>query len=87
MFPSLIVIIGLNNPHYAMIAIFFALLGYQCTMGIIQTLPSDYLSGKAVGTLSGLGGFTANIGVLITTWIVPVITKTSYTPFLYWQHH
>jgi MFS transporter, ACS family, hexuronate transporter len=81
MFPSLLVIIGLNNPHYAMIAIFFALLGYQCTMGIIQTLPSDYLSGKAVGTLAGLGGFTANVGVLISTWVVPVITKTSYTPF------
>ncbi len=73
MLPALIWIIFLNDPHQAMIAIFFALLGYQCTMGIIQTLPSDYLSGKAVGTLSGLGGFTANIGVLITTFMAPLL--------------
>ncbi len=81
MLPSLISIIYLDDPKQAMLAIFFALLGYQCTMGIIQTLPSDYLSGKAVGTLSGLGGFTANVGVLITTFIVPKITGNGYTPF------
>jgi MFS transporter, ACS family, hexuronate transporter len=82
MFPSLLSIIGLNDPKYAMIAIFFALLGYQCTMGIIQTLPSDYLSGKSVGTLAGLGGFTANVGVLLTTWAAPyLIVGKSYTPF------
>jgi ACS family hexuronate transporter-like MFS transporter len=34
-----------------------------------------------VGTLSGLGGFAANMGVLATTWMVPALTKTSYTPF------
>jgi MFS transporter, ACS family, hexuronate transporter len=80
-FPALIITINLNDPHYAMAAIFFVLMGYQCTMSVIQTLPSDYLSGKAVGTLAGLGGFTANIGVLLTTLAVPAITKTSYTPF------
>ncbi len=75
MLPALIWIIFLNDPQQAMLAIFFALLGYQCTMGIIQTLPSDYLSGKAVGTLSGLGGFTANVGVLITTFMAPILIK------------
>ncbi len=81
MFPSLLSVIGMDDPRYAMVAIFFALFGFQCVIGIIQTLPSDLLSGKAVGTLAGLGGFTANIGVLISTLFVPVITKTSYTPF------
>ncbi len=82
MLPALIWIIFLNDPHYAMIAIFIALFGYQCSMGIIQTLPSDFLSGKAVGTLSGLGGFTANIGVLITTFMAPLlIIKDNYTLF------
>ena len=81
MFPALIWIIFLNDPHYAMVAIFFALLGYQATMGIIQTLPSDYLNGKAVGSLAGLGGFTANVGVLASTALVPFLTRTSYTPF------
>ena len=81
MFPALLTIISLNNPSYAMIAIFFALFGFQIIIGTIQTMPSDYLSGKAVGTLSGLGGFAANMGVLATTWMVPALTKTSYTPF------
>jgi ACS family hexuronate transporter-like MFS transporter len=81
MFPSLLTIIVLNNPSYAMVAIFFALFGFQIIIGTIQTMPSDYLSGKAVGTLSGLGGFAANMGVLATTWMVPALTKTSYTPF------
>jgi ACS family hexuronate transporter-like MFS transporter len=81
MFPSLLAVIGLSDPHYAMIAIFIALFGFQCSIGVIQTLPSDFLSGKAVGTLAGLGGFSANFGVLLSTWLVPVITKTSYTPF------
>jgi ACS family hexuronate transporter-like MFS transporter len=67
MFPSLLTIIVLNNPSYAMVAIFFALFGFQIIIGTIQTMPSDYLSGKAVGTLS--------------TWMVPALTKTSYTPF------
>lgn len=81
MFPSLVSIVYLNDPHHAMLAIFFALLGFQCTMGNIQTIPSDFLSGRAVGTLAGLGGFTANFGVLLSTWIVPLLTKESYTPF------
>jgi ACS family hexuronate transporter-like MFS transporter len=81
MFPALLAIIGLDDPHFAIIAIFVALFGFQCSIGVIQTLPSDFLSGKAVGTLAGLGGFSANLGVLISTWMVPLITKTSYTPF------
>jgi ACS family hexuronate transporter-like MFS transporter len=81
MFPALLAIIGLDDPHFAITAIFIALFGFQCSIGVIQTLPSDFLSGKAVGTLAGLGGFSANLGVLISTWMVPMITKTSYTPF------
>jgi ACS family hexuronate transporter-like MFS transporter len=81
MFPALLITMFLNDPHYAMISIFFALLGFQCSIGIIQTLPSDFLSGKAVGSLAGLGGFSANLGVLISTWLVPSLTKVSYTPF------
>lgn len=81
MMPALIITMFLNDPHYAMVSIFFALLGFQCSIGIIQTLPSDFLSGKAVGSLAGLGGFSANLGVLLSTWLVPYLTKVSYTPF------
>ncbi|MEZ4903357.1 MAG: hypothetical protein R2822_17140 [Spirosomataceae bacterium] len=61
--------------------IFFALMGFQIAIGNLQTLPSDYFSGPSVGTLAGMGGTAAIFGVLITTWMVPYITQTSYTPF------
>ena len=61
--------------------IFFALLGFQITIGNIQTLPGDLFSGKSVGTLAGLGGTAAVFGTLLTTWLVPVLTRTSYVPF------
>ncbi|RYF82090.1 MAG: hypothetical protein EON98_11645, partial [Chitinophagaceae bacterium] len=44
----------------------------------IQTLPSDYFHGKNVGTVAGMGGTTAVAGTLITTWMVPVITRNGY---------
>ena len=47
----------------------------------LQTLPSDYFNGKNVGTVAGMGGTAAVLGTIITTWLVPVITKTSYTSF------
>jgi ACS family hexuronate transporter-like MFS transporter len=81
MFPALLATMMIDDPHYAMVSIFFALLGFQCAIGIIQTLPSDFLSGKAVGSLAGMGGFSANVGVLLSTSLVPLLTKVSYTPF------
>jgi ACS family hexuronate transporter-like MFS transporter len=56
-------------------------MGFQVAIGSIQTLPSDFFSGKNVGTLAGLGGTSAIMGVLMTTWLVPSLTKNSYTPF------
>ena len=65
-----------------MLCIFFALMGFQITIGNIQTLPGDFFSGKSVGTLAGLGGTAAVAGTLLmTTWLVPVLTRSSYTPF------
>lgn len=57
------------------------LFGFQFTINNIQTLPSDFFNGKNVGVVSGMGGSSAIIGVLITTWLVPVLTKTSYISF------
>jgi ACS family hexuronate transporter-like MFS transporter len=56
------------------------LFGFQVAIGNIQTLPSDVFSGKSVGTLAGVSGMAAVAGTLITTWLVPVMTKTSYAP-------
>jgi len=47
----------------------------------IQTLPSDYFSGKSVGTVAGIGGMSAVLGVLVfSTWLIPMLSKISYVP-------
>jgi MFS transporter, ACS family, hexuronate transporter len=81
MFPALIASAFAATPLWAMATMFVALMGFQITIGNIQTLPSDYFSGKSVGSLAGLGGTAAVFGVLITTWLVPSLTKDGYIPF------
>jgi MFS transporter, ACS family, hexuronate transporter len=82
MFPALIASAFAGTPEMAMATVFVALMGFQIAIGTIQTLPSDFFSGKNVGTLAGLGGTSAVFGVLITTWLVPILTQNgNYTPF------
>ena len=69
------------NPSLAIALIGATLFGFQFIINNIQTLPSDYFNGKNVGVVSGMGGTAAIIGVLITTWMVPTLTKTSYVSF------
>ena len=69
------------QPTLAMVLIGTTLFGFQFLIGNIQTLPSDYFNGKNVGTVAGMGGTAAVLGTLLTTWAVPVITKTSYQSF------
>jgi len=83
MAPLLVASAFAGEPLMAVILIAVALFGYQIVINNIQTLPSDFFSGKSVGTLAGLGGTSAVAGVLITTWMVPVITQTSYTLFFF----
>ena len=70
-----------ETPVLAMILIGCTLFGFQFLIGNLQTLPSDYFNGKNVGTVSGMGGTAAVVGTLLTTWAVPIITKTSYNSF------
>ncbi|PWJ58462.1 ACS family hexuronate transporter-like MFS transporter [Dyadobacter jejuensis] len=81
MLPALIASAFVHSAEEAMLAIFVALMGFQIAIGNIQTLPSDFFSGKSVGTLAGISGTSAVLGVLVTTWLVPVMTKVSYVPF------
>jgi len=56
--------------------------GFQFAMTNIQTLPSDFHSGKTVGTLAGLGGAAAVLGIVISTYLVPILTQGgSWIPF------
>ncbi|OQP57578.1 MFS transporter [Niastella populi] len=70
-----------DNISVAIALISSTLFGFQFLINNLQTLPGDYFNGKNVGTVAGLGGTAAVLGTLITTWIVPVITRTSYTSF------
>lgn len=57
------------------------LFGFQTAIGNVQTLPSDFFSGKSVGTLSGFAGMAAKLGAAGLTFAVPVITAGSnYAP-------
>ena len=59
------------------------LFGFQVWINNVQTLPSDFYSSKAVGSVAGLGGMGAGIGSMIfiftTGWMVD---NFSYTPIL-----
>ena len=68
-------------PSIAIGLIGLTLFGFQFLINNLQTLPSDYFHGKNVGTVAGMSGTSAVLGTLIVTWLVPAITKTSYTPF------
>ena len=70
-----------GNIGFAIGLIAATLFGFQFIINNIQTLPADYFNGKNVGTVAGMGGTTAVAGTLIVTWLVPVLTKTSYTSF------
>ncbi|MEP2935961.1 MAG: MFS transporter [Gilvibacter sp.] len=60
--------------------VFVVLFGFQFCISNIQTIPSDLLNGKSVGTLAGLGGSIGAVSVIIMNWLIPIITTESYTP-------
>ncbi|MDB5230847.1 MAG: transporter [Chitinophagaceae bacterium] len=70
-----------EHVNVAIALISCTLFGFQFLINNLQTLPADYFNGKNVGTVAGLGGTAAVAGTLITTWLVPVLTKTNYTSF------
>ena len=60
--------------------VFVVLFGFQFAIGNIQTLPSDFFSGRSVGSLAGFGGMVGVFSVIIMNFLVPRIAKISYTP-------
>ncbi len=81
MLPALLATAVAATPLIAVLLIAVILFGFQIAIGNIQTLPSDFFAGKSVGSLAGVSGTSAVLGVLITIWLVPVITAQSYVPF------
>lgn len=70
-----------DQPGLTIALISATLFGFQFLINNLQTLPSDYFHGKNVGVVAGMSGTSAVLGTIIVTWLVPVLTKTSYTPF------
>jgi ACS family hexuronate transporter-like MFS transporter len=69
-----------DTPEKFVAIVFIVLFGFQFAIGNIQTLPSDFFSGKSVGSLAGLGGMVGVFSVIIMNFLVPVVAKVSYTP-------
>jgi MFS transporter, ACS family, hexuronate transporter len=80
-FPSFIMAAFASTPEVAVLVMAAVLCGFQIMINNIQTLPSDFFSGKSVGTLAGVGGMAAVFGVLVfSTWLIPFMSKISYVP-------
>ncbi|MCE2461948.1 MAG: MFS transporter, partial [Pseudomonadales bacterium] len=77
MLPALLLTAAAATPVSAILLIAVILFGFQTAIGNIQTLPSDFFSGKSVGSLAGVGGAAAVAGVLITTELIPRIIEAS----------
>jgi ACS family hexuronate transporter-like MFS transporter len=80
-FTALIFAASAAEPLSAVLLIAGILFGFQFAINNIQTLPSDFLSGKSVGSLAGLGGAAASLGTIICMWFVPWLSKISWYYF------
>ncbi len=80
--PAMIIAAFASTPLSAVLVMSIVLAGFQFSIVNIQTLPSDYHSGKTVGSLAGLGGAAAVFGTIITMFLVPYITAgNNWAPF------
>ena len=81
MLPALIAMANPGAPVVAVLIMAVILFGFQTAIGNVQTLPSDLLGIKAVGTLSGISGMAAKLGAVGLTSLVPYLTAGgNYTP-------
>ncbi|PKG65504.1 MULTISPECIES: MFS transporter [Pseudoalteromonas] len=81
MLPALLAMANPGGPTTAVLIMAVILFGFQTAIGNVQTLPSDLLGKKAVGTLSGFSGMAAKLGAVGLTSLVPILTADgNYTP-------
>lgn len=74
MLPALLALANPGAPVVAVLIMAVILFGFQTAIGNVQTLPSDLLGKKAVGTLSGISGMAAKLGAVGLTSLVPYLT-------------
>ncbi len=81
MLPALLAMASPGSPVTAVIIMAIILFGFQTAIGNVQTLPSDLLGKKSVGTLAGFAGMAAKLGAVGLTALVPILTADgNYTP-------
>ncbi|XMO98411.1 MFS transporter [Hyphococcus sp. DH-69] len=80
MLVSLLMTMKAASPLFAVLLMAAILFGFQTSIGNIQTLPSDFYSGKSVGSLAGFAGTAAKLAVVGLNFLIPVITINSYAP-------
>jgi ACS family hexuronate transporter-like MFS transporter len=80
MLVCLLMTIKASTPLTAVLLMAAILFGFQTAVGNIQTLPSDFFSGKSVGSLAGFAGTAAKLAVVLLNFLIPVITVKSYAP-------
>ena len=81
MLPALLAMANPGAPITAVLIMAVILFGFQTAIGNVQTLPSDFFSGKTVGTLAGYAGMSAKLTAAGLTYLVPWLTLGgNYTP-------
>ena len=74
--PGMVFAAMASSAMMAVVMMAFILGGYQFVMTNIQTLASDLQTGKAVGSLAGLGGAAAVLGTIISILFIPYLTQS-----------
>lgn len=81
MLPALLILAKPGGPTSAVLIMAVILFGFQTAIGNVQTLPSDFFSGKTVGTLAGFAGMAAKLCAAGLIFLVPWLTKGgNYAP-------
>ncbi|AXR08234.1 MFS transporter [Salinimonas sediminis] len=83
MLPALIATSVASTPGVAIALITVILFGFQVAINNIQTLPSDFFTGRSVASLAGISGAVGVISVITAIQLIPIITRdgTYYPPF------
>lgn len=81
MLVALLLTMKAATPLMAVLLMAAILFGFQTAIGNIQTLPSDFYSGKSVASLAGFAGTAAKLAVVGLNFLIPVITADgNYAP-------
>ncbi|MBX7186426.1 MAG: MFS transporter [Vicinamibacteria bacterium] len=79
--PAGILAMRANDPYAALAWMAVVLFGFQVWVNNLQTLPSDFFPGSAVGSVFGLGGLAAAVASVLFTWATGrIVDRYGYTP-------